>query len=63
LSKKVIDEELQKLKAQRSVDDLQLKELQEQLEAEQYFSVSCYSVKKLDLSPRFTSEFSDRIVC
>lgn len=39
-TKKHIEEELHKLKTQRSVDDLQLKELQEQLEAEQYFSVS-----------------------
>lgn len=38
-AKKCIEEELQKLRAQRSVDELQLKELQEQLEAEQYFSV------------------------
>lgn len=37
--KKITEEELQKLKTQQSVDDLQLKELQEQLEAEQYFSV------------------------
>ncbi len=37
--KKNIEDELHKLKTQRSVDDLQLRELQEQLEAEQYFSV------------------------
>lgn len=41
--KKNIEEELHKLKTQRSVDDLQLKELQEQLEAEQYFSV-CFGL-------------------
>lgn len=39
-AKKCIEEELQRLRAQHSVDELQLKELQEQLEAEQYFSVS-----------------------
>lgn len=38
--KKCIEEEMQRLKTQHSVDELQLKELQEQLEAEQYFSVS-----------------------
>ncbi|XP_046999282.1 rho-associated protein kinase 2 isoform X1 [Schistocerca americana] len=36
--KKSIEEELHKVKAARSVDDLQMKELQDQLEAEQYFS-------------------------
>lgn len=42
--KKNIEEELHKLKTQRSMDDLQLKELQEQLEAEQYFSVCSFSI-------------------
>ncbi|XP_068083475.1 rho-associated protein kinase 2 [Anabrus simplex] len=36
--KKSVEEELHKVKAARSVDDLQMKELQDQLEAEQYFS-------------------------
>ncbi len=35
---KSLEEELHKVKAARSVDDLQKKELEEQLEAEQYFS-------------------------
>ena len=35
---KSLEEELHKVKAARSVDDLQRKELEEQLEAEQYFS-------------------------
>lgn len=35
---KSLEEELHKVKAARSVDDLQNKELEEQLEAEQYFS-------------------------
>lgn len=38
-AKKSAEEELHKVKAARSVDDLQMKELQDQLEAEQYFSV------------------------
>ena len=38
-SKRQIEEELHHLKTQRSVDQLQMKELQEQLEAEAYFSV------------------------
>jgi chromosome segregation ATPase len=37
--KKSVEEELHKVKTARSVDDLQMKELQDQLEAEQYFSV------------------------
>ncbi|GFG39590.1 hypothetical protein Cfor_01020 [Coptotermes formosanus] len=36
--KKSVEEELHKVKAARSVDNLQMKELQDQLEAEQYFS-------------------------
>ncbi|XP_069698446.1 rho-associated protein kinase 2 isoform X2 [Periplaneta americana] len=36
--KKSVEEELHKVKSARSVDDLQMKELQDQLEAEQYFS-------------------------
>merc|ERR1712083_993259 len=35
---KSLEEELHKVKAARSVDDLQRKELEEQLEAEQYFT-------------------------
>ena len=35
---KSLEEELYKLKASRSVEDLQKKELEGQLEAEQYFS-------------------------
>ena len=35
---KSLEEELHKVKAARSVDDLQRKELEDQLEAEQYFS-------------------------
>lgn len=38
-NKRVIEEELHKLKTEHSVTDLQMKELQDQLEAEQYFSV------------------------
>ncbi|XP_033232009.1 rho-associated protein kinase 2 [Belonocnema kinseyi] len=38
-SKRQIEEELHHLKTQRNVDQLQMKELQEQLEAEAYFSV------------------------
>lgn len=41
--KKSVEEELHKVKTARSVDDLQMKELQDQLEAEQYFSVSVLS--------------------
>lgn len=44
-SKKSIEEELHKVKAARSVDSLQMKELQDQFEAEQHFSVSCYAVQ------------------
>ncbi|XP_050529060.1 rho-associated protein kinase 1 isoform X3 [Daktulosphaira vitifoliae] len=36
--KRAIEEELHKLKTEHSVTDLQMKELQDQLEAEQYFS-------------------------
>jgi len=39
-NKRAIEEELHKLKTENSVTDLQMKELQDQLEAEQYFSVS-----------------------
>jgi predicted nuclease with TOPRIM domain len=45
--KKSVEEELHKVKTARSVDDLQMKELQDQLEAEQYFSVcflSCMTI-------------------
>lgn len=38
-NKRAIEEELHKLKTEHSVTDLQMKELQDQLEAEQYFSV------------------------
>jgi outer membrane murein-binding lipoprotein Lpp len=41
--KKSVEEELHKVKAARSVDSLQMKELQDQLEAEQYFSV-CFLI-------------------
>lgn len=41
--KKSVEEELHKVKAARSVDNLQMKELQDQLEAEQYFSV-CFLI-------------------
>lgn len=34
-----LEEELHKLKTQKSVDDVQMRELQDTLEAEQYFSV------------------------
>lgn len=37
--KRTAEDELHRLKTQRSVDELQRKELQDQLEAEQYFSV------------------------
>jgi len=39
-AKRQIEEELHHLKTQRNVDQLQTKELQEQLEAEAYFSVN-----------------------
>lgn len=39
-NKKSVEEELHKVKAQRSVDNLQMKELQDQFEAEQHFSVN-----------------------
>lgn len=45
-AKRQIEEELHHLKTQRNVDQLQTKELQEQLEAEAYFSVSCIKLKK-----------------
>jgi len=41
-NKRAIEEELHKLKTEHSVTDLQMKELQDQLEAEQYFSVIFY---------------------
>lgn len=37
-----LEEELHKLKTQKSVDDVQMRELQDTLEAEQYFSVSFF---------------------
>lgn len=39
-AKRHIEDEFHKLKTKRSVEDLQMKELQDQLETEQYFSVS-----------------------
>lgn len=45
--KKSVEEELHKVKAARSVDNLQMKELQDQLEAEQYFSVCCVVFKSI----------------
>ncbi|XP_065210146.1 rho-associated protein kinase 1 isoform X2 [Planococcus citri] len=54
-AKKLIEEELQRLRAQHSVDELQLKELQEQLEAEQYFS-TLYKSQVTDLK----EELEDR---
>ena len=39
-NKKLVEDELHKVKAQRSVDHLQMKELQDQFEAEQHFSVN-----------------------
>lgn len=44
--KRTAEEDLHRIKTQRSVDELQRKELQDQLEAEQYFSVSTFSVSK-----------------
>lgn len=41
-NKRTIEEELHKLKTEHSVTDLQMKELQDQLEAEQYFSVKFF---------------------
>lgn len=38
-TKSGLEEEVMKLKTQKSVDDVQMKELQDTLEAEQYFSV------------------------
>ncbi|XP_039301542.1 rho-associated protein kinase 2-like, partial [Nilaparvata lugens] len=40
-AKRVIEDEMHRLKTQHSVDDLQMKELHDQLETEQHFSVSC----------------------
>lgn len=37
-----LEKELHKLEAQKSVDDVQMKELNDTLEAEQYFSVSYF---------------------
>lgn len=37
-----LEEELHKLKTQKSVDDVQMRELQDTLEAEQYFSVRMF---------------------
>lgn len=48
-SKRNIEEELHKLKTQHSVDDLQMKELQDQLETEQHFSVSTWIFKILSI--------------
>lgn len=39
-TKKSLEEDLQKIKAAKAVDDLQMKELQEQLDTEISFSVS-----------------------
>jgi len=39
-TKKSLEEDLQKIKAAKAVDDLQMKELQEQLDTEMHFSVS-----------------------
>ncbi|XP_024935598.1 rho-associated protein kinase 2 isoform X2 [Cephus cinctus] len=47
-AKRQIEEELHHLKTQRSVDSLQTKELQEQLEAEAYFS-TLYKTQSLEL--------------
>lgn len=44
-NKKSVEEELHKVKAQRSMDHLQMKELQDQFEAEQHFSVSLFPLK------------------
>jgi len=42
-AKKSLEDELQKIKATKAVDDLQMKELQEQLDTEMHFSVSSRS--------------------
>uniref|UniRef100_A0A1B6L2N5 Rho-associated protein kinase let-502 n=1 Tax=Graphocephala atropunctata TaxID=36148 RepID=A0A1B6L2N5_9HEMI len=47
-SKRAAEEELHRVKMARSVDDLQMKELQDQLEAEQYFS-ELYKTQTLEL--------------
>jgi predicted nucleic acid-binding Zn-ribbon protein len=39
-AKKSLEEDLQKIKAAKAVDDLQMKELQEQLDTEMHFSVN-----------------------
>lgn len=41
-SKRFAEEELHRVKTAHSVDILQMKELQDQLETEQYFSVSLH---------------------
>ena len=48
---KSLEEELHKVKAARSVDDLQRKELEDQLEAEQYFS-TLYKTQVKELQVR-----------
>ena len=49
---KSLEEELHKVKAARSVDDLQKKELEEQLEAEQYFT-TLYKTQVKPKIPKF----------
>jgi chromosome segregation ATPase len=44
--KKSLEDELQKIKATKAVDDLQMKELQEQLDTEMHFSVSLLLLRK-----------------
>ena len=55
---KSLEEELYKLKASRSVEDLQKKELEEQLEAEQYFS-TLYKTQVRELQDE-VDEFKDK---
>lgn len=43
-SKKSFEEDLQRIKAAKAVDDLQMKELQEQLDTEMHFSVKLLSL-------------------
>ncbi|KAL1123816.1 hypothetical protein AAG570_001587 [Ranatra chinensis] len=58
------DEELHRTKTQKSVDDLQMKELQDQLETEQYFS-TLYKTQseelkeELDEKSRYASELEE----
>ena len=48
-TKNSLEEDLMKLRTQKSVDDVQTKELQDTLEAEQYFSVRFFIIFKFKM--------------